>query len=106
MIDVKAKFVSVIVFRVKPGDLPGLAREMQLVVERKVPLLQGFDSTVLLASEDKTQLLVVSLWESRHAWSGAAWDEEIGRAMADAVETAQSFEVHNYEPITVVRAAT
>lgn len=106
MIDVKAKFVSVVLFRVDPGDLPRVARQIQLATERKVPLLKGFDSAILLASEDKMQLLIVSLWESRHAWSGAAWDEEIGQVLADAVETAKSFEVRNYEPITVVRAAS
>jgi heme-degrading monooxygenase HmoA len=104
MIDVKAKFVAVVIFQVNPGDLPGMAREVQRTVDRKLPTLNGFIGSVVMSNEEKTQLLVVSLWESRDAWSLAQWDQEIGRTVTDEVETAKSFEVRTYEPITIVRA--
>jgi heme-degrading monooxygenase HmoA len=104
MIDVKAKFVAVLIFQVNPGDLPGMARGVERTVDRKIHTLNGFIGSVVMSNEEKTQLLVVSLWESRDAWSLAQWDQEIGRTVTDEVETAKSFEVRTYEPITIVRA--
>ena len=106
MIDVKAKFVSVLVFRLDPEDLPGVAREVQLVTERKGPLINGLIEAVVMANDEKTQLVLVGLWESKQAWGAAQWDQDVGRAVTDAVETASSFEAHTYEPIAVVRGGT
>ena len=104
MIELKAKFVSVTIFRLDPQDYPGVARELQIVVERKAPLMNGFIQSVIMANDEKTQLLLVTLWESKQAWGAAQWDQDIGRAMTDAVETAVAFELHTYEPVAVVRA--
>ena len=67
MSELKAKFVSVAIFRVDPGDLSGIAHVVQLTVERKQPLVKGFIESVVMTNEEKTQLLVVGLWESRDA---------------------------------------
>ena len=48
-----AKFVSVLVFRLDPQDLPGVAREVQLAAERKGPLLNGFIESVVMANDEK-----------------------------------------------------
>ena len=106
MIDVRTKFITVLVFRLDPGDLAGVAREVQLVAERKGPLIDGLIESVVMANDEKTQLVLVALWESKQAWGAAQWDQDVGRAVTDAVETASSFEVHMYEPIAVVRGAT
>lgn len=104
MIDVKTKFISVLFFRVEPSDLPGVAREASLVMQRKGGALRGFLEGVVMANEAKTELLLVSQWESRHAWSAAQWDQDVGRTMGDLVESAKSFELRTYEPITIVRS--
>jgi heme-degrading monooxygenase HmoA len=103
MIDLKAKFVPVLVFGLDPEDLPSVAREVAMVAKRKGPLMDGFIECVTMTNEDKTQLLVVSLWESKHAWGAAQWDEDVGRVVADAMERSASFELRTYEPISVVR---
>jgi hypothetical protein len=102
MIDVKAKFVSVLLFRIEPEDLPGFAREATLSLERKAPLHQGFVEGIIMMNEQKTEVLIVSQWESRHDWSAAQWDDDLGRTMSDLVQGASSFEIRSYEPISVV----
>lgn len=106
MIDINAKFVTVLIFQCDPGNLPAIADEAQLTIERKAPMIGGHIETILMANEEKTQLLVVSLWESRHAWSAAQWDQDVGRMITDTVEATISFEVRTYEPITVVRGGS
>ena len=103
MSEIRAKFVTVAVFRVDPGDLAGIANVVQLTVERKQPLMKGFIESVVMTNEEKTQLLVVGLWESRDAWAREQWDEDIGRVVSQVVKSAKSFEVRTYEPITMVR---
>lgn len=104
MIDVRTKFVSVLVFTVNPDDLAGFAREATLAVQRRAPLFHGFVEGIVMANEDGTQMLIVSQWQSRGDWSAAQWDEELGRTLSDLVVGASSFDIHSYEPLTVVRA--
>ena len=106
MSDIKAKFVSVVRFGLDPNDLAGIAQEVQLIVERRNPLIEGFFESVVMANAEKTQLLVASLWESREAWAEANWDQDIGQVISDIVKSTKSFEVRTYEAIAVVRAET
>ena len=101
----KTKFVSVLIFTTKPDDLPVFERESKLVLERMTPLLDGFIEGVVMANEQKTEVLIVSYWESRHAWSAAQWDRDVGRAMGDFVGSAENFDVRTYEPILIVHSA-
>ncbi len=103
MIDIKTKFVSVVAFNVDPQDFEALSRELAIFVQRKGPLIGGFIECIVLANELKTRLLAVGQWESRHAWSAAQWDEDVGRTITDLVKGATSFEIHSYEPIAIMR---
>jgi heme-degrading monooxygenase HmoA len=102
-IDATARFVSTLSFELGSGDVSALSSEVRRAVEERVPKQKGFIGCVVMASAEKSRLMVVSLWESAHAWSAAQYDLEIGRAVADAVETAASYDVQTYETITVVR---
>ena len=82
MIDAKTKFVAVHSYGINPDDLSGMAHEMQLLAERRAPLMNGFIECVIMANQERTQLVIVSLWESQHAWGAAQWDQEIGRVVA------------------------
>lgn len=104
MIDASSKFVAVHSYSIDPNDLPGMTRQVRLIAERTAPLMSGFLECVIMTNEQHTRLLIVSLWDSRHAWSAAQWNEDIGRVVADVAEGAQSFEVHTYESLSVVRA--
>jgi hypothetical protein len=105
MIDVKTKFVSVLVFTIEPDDLPEFAHEATLAVQRKAPTRRGFVEGIVMANESKTEALIVTQWESKHDWIEAQWDEDIGRTVAVLVEGTKSFDVRSFEPITIVRAS-
>ena len=103
-IDDTARFVSVLSFSLGPGDVSGMTREVRHAVEGRVPNEPGFIGCVVMVNAETAQLLVVSVWESRHAWSAAQYDREIGQVVSDVVETAKSYEIQTYETLTVVRA--
>ncbi len=104
MIDMKTKFVAVFVFGVSADDLPGVAREATLSMQRQLPLFQGFTEGIVMATEDKTQLLIVTQWDSRESWAASRWNDNIEHILSDMVESTGAFQVHTYEPLTVVRA--
>jgi hypothetical protein len=103
-IDDTARFVSILSFTLDPGGASATASDIRHVVETRTPAHEGFLGSVVMLSNDKSQLIVVSLWVSVHAWSSAQYDHEIGRAISDAVVSAKSYEVKTYETVTLVRA--
>ena len=103
-IDDTARYVSMLSFDVGSGDVPALTREVKDAVERLVPSEKGFIGCVVMANAEKPALIVVSVWESAHAWSEAQYDQAIGRVVSDVVETAKSYDIRTYETVTVVRA--
>jgi heme-degrading monooxygenase HmoA len=104
MIDVKTKFISVLIFTMAPDETPAFTHQAALVMQRKVPLLHGFVEGAVMANEEKTQVLLVTQWESRDAWSAAQWNDSVSNSLGDFVESASTFEFRTYEPITIVRA--
>ena len=103
-IDDSASFASVLSFNFRPGDVSAMAREVQGAVEQRGAEQEGFIGCVVLVNKEQLHLLVLTLWESGHAWGAAQYDREIGRVVSDVVETAKSYDVQTYETVTVVRA--
>jgi hypothetical protein len=103
MIHVQTKWVSVVAFTIAPDQLPGFARESEMLMRRCVPACRGFMEGLVMVNEDKTRMLIVTQWESREAWIAAEWNEAVSGSLADMVESAKGFEYFAYEPITVVR---
>lgn len=103
MMDAKATFISTLIFTVDPNDLVRFADEATQLVRKKSSAAPGFIESVVMADETKTQVLVVTQWESRHAWAQVHWDQEVGNAIAALVESATSFDVRSYDPIAVIR---
>ena len=103
-IDENARFVSILSFDLGSHDVPSMAREVERAIERRGPSEKGFIGSVVLLNGDEPPWLVVSIWESGHAWSAAQYDQEIGRVVSDVVEAAKSYEIRTYETLTVVRA--
>ncbi len=87
VIDLKTKWISALSFTVSPDDQPQLAHEAALVMQRIVPVRTGFIQGVVMANEPRTQLIIVSQWESREAWAAARWDEGIASAISRLVES-------------------
>jgi heme-degrading monooxygenase HmoA len=103
-IDETARFVSVISFDLGLSEVSAMERQLKHAVEQLAPIKTGFIGSVVMANKEKSQLLVVSVWESGHAWSAAQYDQEIGRVVSDVVETAKSYDIQTYETVAVVRA--
>lgn len=57
----------------------------------------------VMVNAEEARLLVVSVWQSAHEWSGAEYDQEIGKAVAETVEASTSYDIETYETVTVVR---
>ena len=102
-IDDTARFVCVLSFKLGTGDVAAMSRELQLAVERSSSNKKGFIGCVVMLDSEKSDLSVLSIWESAHAWSEAQYDQEIGRVIADVVGAAKSYSVRTYETIAVVR---
>ena len=103
-IDDAAKFVCMLTFNLSPGDVPSVMDTVRRAVEQLSPKEKGFIGAVVMVNEEKRQLLVFSIWESGHDWSVAQYDQEVGRAVSEVVETAKSYEIQTYETVSVVRA--
>ena len=103
-IDDTARFVSVLSFNQGSADVALLAREVQRAVEQRGPKEDGFIGSMVMINAEEPQLLVISVWESRNAWSAAQYDPEIGRTVTEVVEAAKSYEIQTYETVTIVRA--
>ena len=102
-IDDAAKYVSVLSFHAESEHLQQISHEVQRTVERRAPKKDGFIGCIVMRNAEAKRLLVMSAWENQDAWSKAQYDQEIGRAVADAVEKAKSYEIEIYETVTVVR---
>jgi len=105
MMDAKASFISTLIFTVNPNDLLRFADQATKLVRSKSAAAPGFIESVVMADETKTQVLVVTQWESRHAWAQVHWDQEVGNGIVALVESATKFDVRSYDPIAVIRRA-
>jgi heme-degrading monooxygenase HmoA len=94
----------VLIFTIEPDQLPEFAQHSTIVMQRKVPVLHGFVEGVVMADESKRELLIVTQWETRDAWSAAQWNESVSQSLGQFVESARTFQFRTYEPITIVRA--
>jgi heme-degrading monooxygenase HmoA len=99
MVDPKAAFVAAFFFSA-PHDFPKVAGEAKRFAERVAPQVPGLIDISLLRNEASTELLVVSRWESKEAWSRSRWNEQLGKMLTDLVESAKSFDVRSFVPIS------
>ena len=75
-----AAFVAATICELAAGDFDRVSKEAVEHTERHAPLVPGLIEAAVLEGDGKTQLLILSQWESRDAWARAQWDEEVGRA--------------------------
>lgn len=98
-----ARFVSVLSFNVGAADVSAISGKVQRAIEQRLPYNKGFIGCMVMLNPEKSHLLVVSIWESGHAWSAAQYDETVGRVVSDLVETTMSYEIQTYETVSLVR---
>jgi quinol monooxygenase YgiN len=105
MLDVKTTFIATLIFTIDPKDLSTFGDAAARLVQQKGSAAPGFIESLVMADETKTQVLIVTQWESRHAWAQVHWDQDVGNGIVALVESATSFDVRSYDPIAVVRLA-
>ncbi|HLI96623.1 MAG TPA: hypothetical protein VKT72_11125 [Candidatus Baltobacteraceae bacterium] len=98
------RIVSIVTFAVTTDTLEPVARELGLVLERRVMAIPGFIEGMVLCNEKRTQVDVISVWSSSHTWASAQWDEDIARALGDVFEETASYKLEFFEPVKVVHA--
>jgi hypothetical protein len=96
-------FASVLIFDVTEGDFDRLSAEVSRLLARKGSDTPGLIEGALLGNEARTQLWLISEWESRDAWAIARWDRTIDETLTDLVESAMTYRVEGLVPISVVR---
>ncbi|MGA7747570.1 MAG: antibiotic biosynthesis monooxygenase [Candidatus Aquilonibacter sp.] len=105
MMDIKTTYIAALIFTIDPKDVVEFGNAAAKLVQQKGSAAPGFIESLVMSDETKTQVLVVTQWESRHAWAQAHWDQDVGNGIVALVESATSFDVHSYDPIAVVRLA-
>ncbi|MGB6986477.1 MAG: hypothetical protein WBD74_10940 [Candidatus Aquilonibacter sp.] len=104
MIDLSTKFIAVSVYTVAAENLAGLEASARSTIERDAAILHGFREGIVMTNEEQTQVLIVTLWDSKQAWVSAEWEPQIGKAVAGFVSNATDYDVQTFVPVVVVRA--
>ena len=104
MIDLSTKFIAVSVYTVTAENLAALETSARSTIEHDAAVLNGFRQGIVMTNEEQTQVLIVTLWDSKQAWVSAEWEPRIGQAVAVFVTGATAYDVRTYVPVIVVRA--
>lgn len=101
--DTNGSFTSVLVVDVAEADFAKLSGEVTELLRRKGSSIAGLIEGALLCNEARTQLWLISRWESQHVWARSRWDEDVGRIVTDLIESAATYRVESLTPISIVR---
>jgi heme-degrading monooxygenase HmoA len=104
MIDITAKFIAVSAYTVATENLAGFEASTRSTIEHDTLVMRGFREGIVMTNEEQTQVLIVTLWESKQAWVDAQWEPRIGNAVAEFATGATAYDVRTFVPVTVVRA--
>lgn len=75
-------------FDVDPSQLDGMLAHVKQILKH-LPTVPGWLGTDCFANDKRTRLLILSRWESRDAWAGSAWDQQIGDVLAHFVDVSR-----------------
>jgi heme-degrading monooxygenase HmoA len=103
MIDVNTRFIAVSTYHVAAENFARVTQAATRLMEREISALDGFCEGAVITDEEKTRMLLVTQWSSKHDWAQAFWEPRIGDAVAGFVEDATKYEVQTFEPLTIVR---
>jgi heme-degrading monooxygenase HmoA len=105
MIDMRANFVAVSIYTVTTEKLAALGEAARATIAHDLASLDGFYEGIVMANEAQTQVLIVTLWDSKEAWARAEWEPRVGKAVAAFVTDATHFTELTFTPIAVVHKA-
>lgn len=95
----EAKIESVVAFNVTSRNVELVLRQCRQLLQDTAPTLPGFIEGVLLTSEDQTQVILLTNWESRDAWAHAEWDEQISRGVVELYEETASYTIKLFHEV-------
>jgi hypothetical protein len=104
MIDTRTKFVAVSTYTVAAQNLEAFQASTRETIERNARVLDGFCGGAVMTDEQQTQVLIVTEWDSKHAWIEAQWEPRIGKAVASFVTDATTYNLRTYLPVTIVHS--
>lgn len=104
MIDMRTKFVSVSIYTIAREKLSAFEAAARSTIERDASVLGGFCEGIVMTKEDRTQVLIVTLWDAKEAWAKAQWEPRIQGAVAEFTLGANTYDLHTFVPVTIVRA--
>lgn len=104
MVDIRAKFIAVSVYTVATENLASFEASARSTIEHDTLVMRGFCEGIVMTNEEQTQVLIVTLWDSKQSWVGAQWEPRIGNAVAEFVTGATAYDVRTFVPVIVVRA--
>lgn len=97
------QIVSVVTFNVTPQNIEAVTRHARKLLEDTAPAVRGFIEGVLLTTEDETQIVLLTHWESRDDWARAEWNEQISRGVAELYEETASYTVKPFRKVAQAR---
>ncbi len=50
--------------------------------------LPGFLDAQILEADDETSVIIVTRWQTRHAWAQSQWNQKIGQVLAESFHSA------------------
>ena len=89
------RLVSVLLLNVEEKESAHLVEQAASLLKRKGDLA-GFIGGEIFQSEDRTRVLIITDWASRHHWSMSQWDSEVSEQLVSIVQTAGAIDSRTY----------
>lgn len=103
MIDMHTNFVAASTYAVASEKLSASEDAARTAMEQRVHRVAGFRGGIVMTDEERTEVVIVTLWDSKESWVRAQWEPTIGDAVAEFVQGARAYDVRTFIPVTVVR---
>lgn len=87
--------ISVLLLNVEEKESALLVEQSASLMKRKGDL-PGFIGGEIFQSEDRTRVLIITEWISRHHWSMSQWDSEVSENLVSIVQTAGAIDSRTY----------
>lgn len=101
----EAKIVCVATYNVTSRDIERVVRQAAHLLQDTAPTLEGFIEGVVLTTEDQTQVILLTNWESRDAWARGEWNEQISRGVAELYKETASFTIKLFHEVAQAKRA-
>lgn len=93
--DSGSHLVSVLLLNVEENESAHLVEQAMSLMKRKGDL-PGFVGGDIFQSEDRTRVLIITEWSTRHDWSMSQWDSEVSENLVSIVGTASAIDSRTY----------